>query len=86
MNEIVKPHYPVSQLPEDLQKEVGDVTHVTLRIEAEAAPKRETLAQMRARILAQPGFRPYETAEEAVDMIRWIRDAEGEPPARWSRR
>ncbi len=86
MNEIVKPHYPVSQLPEDLKREIGDVTHVTLRIEAEVAPTRETLSAMRARISAQPGFQPYESSEEAVEMVRWIRDAEGEPPARWSRR
>lgn len=86
MNEIVKPHYPVSQLPEDLRREVGEATHVTLRIQTEALRKRETLAEMRARILAQPGFRPYETSQEAVEMVRWIRDAEGEPPPRWSRR
>lgn len=86
MNKIVKPHYPVSQLPADLRKEVGAATHVTLRIETETPARRETLADMRRRIQAQPGFQPYETSQEAVDMVRWIRDAEGEPPPRWSRR
>ncbi|MDP3545697.1 hypothetical protein ACJ4V0_08345 [Phreatobacter sp. HK31-P] len=86
MNEIVKPHYPVSQLPEDLRRELGDVSHVTLRIETEPSARRESLAEMRARILAQPGFKPYESTQEVVDVVRWIRDAEGEPPVRWSRR
>jgi len=85
MNEIVKPHYPVSQLPDDLRKELGGVSHVTLRIEAEPSARRESLADMRARILAQPGFKPYSSTQEVVDMVRWIRDAEGEPPARWRR-
>lgn len=86
MNEIVKPHYPVSRLPEDIRRELGAATHVTLRIETEAPGRRPTLDEMRGRVAAQPGFRPYETAEEAVDVVRWVRDAEGSPPPRWSRR
>ncbi|KAF0124593.1 MAG: Uncharacterized protein FD152_2969 [Xanthobacteraceae bacterium] len=85
MNEIVKPHYPVERLPEDIRKELGDVRHVTLRIEAEPSTARETRADMRARIAAQPGFKPYDSTQEVVDMVRWIRDAEGDPPARWRR-
>ncbi|WP_439572561.1 hypothetical protein [Phreatobacter sp.] len=86
MNEIVKPHYPVSRLPEDLRRDIGPATHVTLRIETEAPGRRPTLEEMRGRVAAQPGFRPYNTAEEAVDVVRWVRDAEGAPPPRWSRR
>ncbi len=86
MNEIVKPHYPVERLPEDLRREIGDASHVTLRIETEPSARRERLADLRARILAQPGFHPYETTQEVVDMVRWIRDADGDPPERWSRR
>ena len=86
MNEVVKPHYPVDRLPEDLRKDLGGATHVTLRIAVEPASPRERLAAMRARIAAQPGFRPYENSQEAVDVVRWVRDGEGDPPARLSRR
>jgi hypothetical protein len=40
MNKIVREHYPVSQLPEDLRAAIGDAQSVTVTIQAEesAAP------------------------------------------------
>lgn len=83
MNEIVRKIVSVADLPEKLREGLDPSRPVAIVQEGEA--RRESLAEMRARIQAQPGFQPYTSGEEAVDMVRWIRDAEGEPPARWRR-
>ncbi len=38
MNRIVREHYPVSKLPEDIRKEFPDQEEVTLTVEAGASP------------------------------------------------
>jgi hypothetical protein len=73
MNKIVRQHYPVSQLPEDLRAQFAEGTSVTITIEDEIKNPltREQLLEMfeEARKNA-----PGTTLEEAVARVRALRD------------
>jgi hypothetical protein len=82
MNKIVREHYPVERLPEDLREAFPDVHHVTVEVSAEAADDagppplsyEEAVAvvhMMRKRNAERGGG---VTEEEAVRRIRELRD------------
>lgn len=85
MNRIVKEHYPVEKLPDDLRDGLPEGQTVTVTIENEAKPTLDELHEMVMGILANPqpmtlaelrqmvGPRNV-TAEEAVARIRALRD------------
>ena len=87
MNKIVREHYPVSKLPEELRKEFEGVATVRLVVEetpalAGAAALEALDAEYQARLRdlaakAPPDFgahRDRTTIEEAVRRIRELRD------------
>lgn len=72
MNKIVREHYPVEKLPEDLREGIeGTHVRVTVVPEGESAPRKKplTYAEIRARV-KPTGV----TVEEAVRRIRELRD------------
>lgn len=74
MNKIVLEHYPVSQLPRDIQAAVGDVDSVRLTVEEEPLkplPHEEFMRQLRA---ARAKGGEGTTMEEAVARIRALRN------------
>jgi len=80
MNKIVREHYPVERLPEDLRAELAGQSTVTVTIEEEPpkqpvsvrSPLTDVLAE--ARRLREAGVIKSVTAEEAVARIRALRD------------
>jgi hypothetical protein len=75
MNKIVRDHYPVSMLPEDLQAQVGDAKSVRLTLEPQGEPK-ESLTEilMHAKRLREQGKIKTVTTEDAVARVRALRD------------
>lgn len=74
MNKIVREHYPVERLPEDLRAELGLARTVTLVIEAEettprAVDKEAAIAEFRE---LRSRLRP--STEDSVERIRKLRD------------
>jgi len=70
MNKIVREHYPVSKLPEDLREGVDPDATVTVTVEDLKRPERVmTLDEIFA--LRRP---PYRSAEEIVSDVRRQRD------------
>jgi hypothetical protein len=75
MNRIVRDHYPASQLPDDLRRELGDATSVRLTIELEEPQGHPAAAILeRARQLRETGRAKPVTSAEAVNRIRKLRD------------
>jgi hypothetical protein len=87
MNKIVREHYPVSKLPEDLRSEFNgtDTVRVTIQAEAElvglaaveAAERKyqEYLQELAVREAVDIGaYRGNVTIEEAVARVRALRD------------
>lgn len=76
MNKIVRQHYPVERLPEDLRAAVGEATSVRLTLEAnESSSTSCTQAALeRARDLVRTGRIKRVTSSEAVERIRKLRD------------
>ena len=80
MNKIVREHYPVEKLPEDLRNLVGNVDSVTIELTEERAPMLKPLTQQEAVALMRQSQREHAaqgtsvTAEEAVRRIRQLRD------------
>lgn len=83
MNKIVREHYPVEKLPEDLRAEVEGLDTVTVTIDAEpeqqAGESRPGKASWpalleRLRALRASGEIEPVTSEEAVARIRALRD------------
>lgn len=79
MNKIVREHYPVEKLPEDLRAELGLARTVTLTIETDVPTEHErqrrhsnVLAALQRARAAVRGRGV--TAEEAVARIRDLRD------------
>ncbi|WJH41843.1 hypothetical protein N7E02_16505 [Aliirhizobium terrae] len=88
MNKIVREHYPVANLPEDLREGLADGATVRIVVEVEEKPvdfdallslamaakpvKPEEIMEMRRKILADG--RPSVTMEDAVARIRELRD------------
>lgn len=74
MNRIVREHYPVERLPEDLRAELGAVSSVRISIEAEVQPSRnieailKDIQERKAR-----GDWPLAT-DDPVERIRKLRD------------
>lgn len=80
MNKIVREHYPVSQLPEELRNELHGVREVRVTIEvteeavaeaADAASGVSTRPFSRFRHLARDNFK---SVEEVVAHVRALRD------------
>lgn len=88
MNKIVRDHYPVANLPEDLREGLGDVVTVRVVVESEAKAsdivenddpllhkrpiEAHELMALRERLLSDG--RKSVTEEEAVARIRELRD------------
>ena len=74
MNKIVREHYPVSRLPQDLQNEIGEAQYVRVVIEDnEARPplsKDEAVALLAEARQSAKGI----STEEAVARVRALRD------------
>jgi len=74
MNKIVREHYPVEKLPEDLRAELGLARTVTLVIESEDRPSRE--AERKAAIdelrRLRSTLKPSEN--DSVARVRQLRD------------
>lgn len=77
MSKVVKRHYPVHKLPDDLQKAVGGATAVSVTLEPDDSEHQPmTLDEIRVRIeeyRKRPDFKPVST-KEAVERIRTLRD------------
>ena len=80
MNKIVRQHYPVEKLPEDLRSLVGDAASVTVELTEEHGAVLKPLTQQEAVALMRQSQREHAvqgtsvTAEEAVRRIRELRD------------
>ncbi|HSI42538.1 MAG TPA: hypothetical protein VLA00_18480 [Xanthobacteraceae bacterium] len=72
MNKIVREHYPVENLPEDLRVGIeGPYVRVTVVAEPETQPSPITWTEIRERLKER---RLSTTTEEAVARIRALRD------------
>jgi hypothetical protein len=80
MNKIVREHYPVEKLPEDLRELVGDARSVTVELTEESASsfdsltRDEVVAMMRQSQHEHAAQGTSITKEEAVRRIRELRD------------
>lgn len=70
MNRIVKAHYPVSALPEDLRQGLDPAADITVIIE-EAEPQKKHLSIEELFAARRP---PFRSAEDIVRQIRQDRD------------
>jgi hypothetical protein len=76
VNRIVKEHYPVAELPEDLRREIGNETEVRLTIEPRTPRPTKSLTEILAQAAAlrrSGAMRPV-SIDEAVARIRTLRD------------
>lgn len=75
MNKIVREHYPVTQLPDDLRGELGDAAfaRVTVEVERPARISLHELIERAAQLRREGKIKPI-SAEEAVRRIRAQRD------------
>lgn len=73
MNRIVREHYPVADLPEDLRAGLpADVSvRVVVEVEAEPVEPVERLSMKELLAMRKP---PYRSLDEIVDSIRRQRD------------
>ncbi len=85
MNKIVRAHYPVDKLPEDLRQGLTAGQTVTITVEEETKLDRDAFDALVADILAHPQPMTIQeiralvgprnvTSEEAVARIRALRD------------
>ena len=84
MNKIVREHYPVERLPEDLRALVPGAVHVTVEVTLESASPAEDTQAPLSRDDAVALMREMQrenvargrsvTTEEAVQRIRQLRD------------
>lgn len=75
MNKVVRNHYPVSRLPEDLQRQLGNAKAVRLTMEGEEPSTRSlTEILMEAKRLREEGKIKAITTEDAVARVRALRD------------
>ncbi|MGV8937903.1 MAG: hypothetical protein ACOH2J_12330 [Allorhizobium sp.] len=72
MNKIVRDHYPVANLPEDLREGLDNKTTVRIVIELESEQPHGALG------LSESEYKKPLTARETVEMIRKYK-AEGHP-------
>ena len=74
MNRIVRAHFPVEKLPQELREGLAPETRVTVTIEAEAPPEKVmTLEEMFA--LRHEAF---SSAQDVVKHVRALRDEWGD--------
>ena len=74
MNRIVREHFPVSRLPEELREGLEPGASVTVTVEEEA-PKAPSAEEMRRQFLdVRKSLKRKVTVEEAVARIRELRD------------
>lgn len=74
MNRIVREHYPVSKLPEELRQGLEPNGSVTVTVEEEAR-KAPSADEMRKQFLeVRKSLKHKVTVEEAVARIRELRD------------
>lgn len=80
MNKVVREHYPVEKLPEDLRELVGDARSVTVELTAERVSslkpltRDELVAMIRLSQKEHAARGTSVTTEEAVRRIRELRD------------
>lgn len=79
MNKIVREHYPVENLPEDLRALVGDAVSVKVELTEDTVPLKpltqaEAVALMRQMQRENAARGTNVTADEAVRRIRELRD------------
>jgi hypothetical protein len=75
MNKIVREHYPVDRLPEDLRRDLEGSTSVRLTLEVGSTPaSRSRDVLERARQMREAGLIKPTTEGEAVERIRRLRD------------
>ncbi len=74
MNKIVREHYPVEKLPEDLQAELGLARTVTLVIEAEDGPSRDAERKAAIAELLEHRRQLAPSANDSVERVRKLRD------------
>lgn len=79
MNKIVREHYPVERLPEDLRAELGIASTVRLIIETDVPDEHERQRKHEVALAALQRARAAVrdrgvTAEEAVARVRTLRD------------
>jgi hypothetical protein len=74
MNKIVREHYPVERLPEDLQAELGLARTVTLVIEAEDDPSRDAERKAAIAELIELRSKLKPSANDSVARVRELRD------------
>ena len=73
MNRIVREHYPVSKLPEELREGLEPGASVTVTVEEERKPF--TQEELREQFLkVRKSLKPKVTVEEAAARIRELRD------------
>lgn len=74
MTRIVRNHYPVDKLPEDLRKAVRPATSVNVTLVPDTSVR--SMSEIRKSIVAlraRPDFKPVDP-QDAVDRIRALRD------------
>ena len=74
MNRIVREHYPVERLPEDLRPELGLAQTVTLVIESDEMTSRERVRSAAIADLLEHRRTLPPSAPDAVERVRMLRD------------
>jgi hypothetical protein len=74
VNRIVRTHYPVEKLPDDLREELASsVGHVTVVVEAEeVSPRKQALLDLVRAVQGQTST--FKSNEEIVEYVRAVRD------------
>jgi hypothetical protein len=73
MNKIVREHYPVERLPEDLRAELGIARTAKVVIEIDAESSRSSRQAAAAELLTlREKLRP--SADDSVERVRKLRD------------
>ncbi|SIQ11186.1 MULTISPECIES: hypothetical protein [unclassified Bosea (in: a-proteobacteria)] len=74
MNKIVREHYPVERLPEDLRAELGLARTVTVVIETEEDQSRSTARAAAVRELLEHRRQLVPSVDDPVERVRKLRD------------
>lgn len=77
MNKIVREHYPVERLPEDLRAELGLARTVTLVIETDDAETRSAARAAAIAELLEHRRKLKPSANDSVARVRKLRDEWG---------
>lgn len=74
MNRIVREHYPVEKLPEDLRAELGLAQTARVVIETDDAPARRTARAAAIAELLEHRRKLAPSASDSVERVRKLRD------------